>query len=73
MSAYALLSREMVYTAITRARRFCSVVTQNNAFVTAVKTSRVKLKQTWLTRMLQMAFIQNNPEFQMNEASDGDE
>lgn len=73
MSAYALLSREMVYTAITRARRFCSVVTQNNAFVTAVKTSRVKLKQTWLTRMLQMAFIQNNPEFQMNEVSDGDE
>ena len=73
MSAYALLSREMVYTAITRARRFCSVVTQNNAFVTAVKTSRVKLKQTWLTRMLQMAFIQNKPEFQMNEASDGDE
>lgn len=65
VSAWSLLSREMVYTAITRARKFCSVVVQNTAFMTAIKTSRIRLKQTWLTMMLQKAFIQNDPEFQM--------
>ena len=47
-SAYALLSKELLYTAITRARRFCTLVTQPKAANLACRTSRVKTKQTWL-------------------------
>ena len=57
MSNYALLSKELCYTAITRARKFCSVVVQNKAFFSAIKISRVKLKQTWLKDKLQKLFL----------------
>lgn len=61
-SCYALYSRELIYTAISRARKFCSVVVQNKAFFSAVKISRVKLKQTWLKDKLQKLFIGSTPE-----------
>lgn len=57
MSNYALLSKELCYTAMTRARKFCSVVVQNKAFFSAIKISRVKLKQTWLKEKLQKLFL----------------
>ena len=47
-SAYALLSRELLYTAITRAQKFCILVGEPRALNMAVKTSSIKLKQTWL-------------------------
>ena len=62
MSNYALLSKELCYTAMTRARKFCSVVVQNKAFFSAIKISRVKLKQTWLKDKLQKLFLTNSEE-----------
>lgn len=62
MSNYALLSKELCYTAITRARKFCSVVVQNKAFFSAIKISRVKLKQTWLKDKLQKLFLTSGEE-----------
>ena len=56
-SCFALYSRELCYTAITRARKFCSVVVQNSAFFSAIKISRIKLKQTWLKDKLQHLFL----------------
>ena len=47
-SAYTLLSRELLYTAITRAKKFCTLVTTPKAANTASRTSRVRKKQTWL-------------------------
>lgn len=47
-SCYALFSKELLYTAITRASKYCILVTQPKALNAAVKISRVKLKQTWL-------------------------
>ena len=47
-SSYALLSRELVYTALTRAQKYCTLVAQPKALNMAVKTSSIKLKQTWL-------------------------
>lgn len=47
-SSYALLSRELVYTALTRAQKYCALVTQPKALNMAVRTSSIKLKQTWL-------------------------
>ena len=47
-SSYALLSRELVYTALTRAQKYCALVTQPKALNMAVKTSSIRLKQTWL-------------------------
>lgn len=47
-AAYALLSRELLYTALTRAQKFCVLVGEPRALNMAVKTSSIKLKQTWL-------------------------
>ena len=60
MGGMVLNSRELIYTGITRARKHCSVVVQNKAFFSAVKTSRVKQKQTWLKDKLQKMFLTNN-------------
>lgn len=51
-SAYAMFSKEWVYTAISRASKYCVFVTQPNAINKAVKISRVKKKQTWLKEFL---------------------
>jgi exodeoxyribonuclease V alpha subunit len=50
-SAYALYSKELLYTAITRARMKCILVTQNKAFRQAI-TITGSNKQTWLKEML---------------------
>ena len=51
-SAYTLLSKELIYTAITRARKYCTVVATNSVFRKAVTISRVRIKQTWLQFLL---------------------
>lgn len=47
-SAYVLLMREWLYTAITRAKKYCVVVGQPKAINSACRTSNTKIKQTWL-------------------------
>ena len=65
---YALFSRELLYTAITRARKYCAVVVQNKAFFSAIKISRIKLKQTWLKGFLQKLFLTSTPESDIIES-----
>ena len=51
-SAYSLLSKELVYTAITRAQKKCILVAQNSALRFAVDTTRTSSKKTHLQRLL---------------------
>lgn len=50
--AYTLLSKEWLYTAMTRAKRECHLVTQISAARKAVQISRVSIKHTWLKELL---------------------
>ncbi len=52
MSAYMMLTKEWLYTAITRARKYCILCAQNGAVATAINTSRVPYKQTLLSQLL---------------------
>lgn len=51
-TAYALLSREMLYTAITRAKKTCTLVAQNNALRYATGNERISQKKTHLIQCL---------------------
>lgn len=52
MRSYALLSKEWVYTALTRAKKECILVAQINALRRAAEISRVSVKHTWLQELL---------------------
>lgn len=54
-SAYMLLSREWVYTAITRAKKHCTLVAELSALKQAIRTSKVSKKQTYLKEFLRYA------------------
>lgn len=54
-SSYALMSKELLYTMITRARKYCVLIGQKKILQQAVRISRVKTKQTWLCELLQQA------------------
>lgn len=47
-SGYSLLMREWLYTALTRAQKFCALVGQPKAINLATRVSNVKVKNTWL-------------------------
>lgn len=47
-SAYVLLNAELLYTLITRAKKYCVLVGKNNAVRTAINKREVKNKQTYL-------------------------
>jgi exodeoxyribonuclease V alpha subunit len=49
---YMLLQRNLLYTAITRAKRLCVIVGQLRALETAVKNNRVALRNTGLSERL---------------------
>lgn len=51
-SAFTLLSKEFVYTAITRAKKKCILCAENNALRYAIKTSNVSVKRTFLKEFL---------------------
>lgn len=51
-SCYTLLSREWLYTALTRAKKHCILVGQNTALHRAVKISSISKKRTWLSEFL---------------------
>ena len=58
-SAYVLLMREWLYTAITRAKKYCVLVGQPSAINTACRTSNIKIKQTWLRDELQQLYLES--------------
>lgn len=58
-SCYVMFSRELVYTAITRAKKYCVVCAQSDMLNKAIHTSHVKLKQTWLKDDLHEEFMKN--------------
>lgn len=55
MGAYTLLSREWIYTALTRAKKYCCLVGQISAIRKCANISRVSVKQNWLKELLQEA------------------
>lgn len=52
MGAYMMLTKEWLYTAITRAKETCTLCGQNMAIRRAIDTSRIPYKQTLLKEML---------------------
>ena len=58
MSAYVLLSRELEYTALTRARKYCVLCGQISAIRKATTISRVSKKQTFLKELLRKSIQQ---------------
>lgn len=53
MGAYTLLSKEWVYTALTRAKKYCCLIGQISALRKCANISRVSVKQNWLKELLQ--------------------
>ena len=51
-SAYALLTRELIYTVITRAQKKCELVAQTGALRMAISKEGVSKKQTHLQQCL---------------------
>lgn len=52
MQAYSLLNKENVYTGITRAKQHCTVISESSALHTAISTSEINSKLTFLQNML---------------------
>jgi RecD/TraA family predicted helicase len=51
-SDYSLLSRQLVYTSITRAKHYCVLIAENKALRYAIRTNDVIRKNTFLCEML---------------------
>lgn len=51
MASYVLLSKELIYTAITRASKRCMVVAEPKSFSIGIKT-KASERKTWLQRMV---------------------
>jgi exodeoxyribonuclease V alpha subunit len=54
-SHYSLLTKELVYTMLTRAKKYCILCAENEALRYAVKNSNIKKKQTFLCDLLMQA------------------
>lgn len=52
-SHYMLLTKEMIYTMLTRAKKYCVMVAENSAYLYAIKHSNISKKQTFLKEELQ--------------------
>jgi len=51
-SSYIMNNSELLYTALTRAKKYCILVANNYAVTKAIQTKEVKTKQTFLRDML---------------------
>jgi len=51
-SSYKLNNAELLYTAITRAKRYCVLVAKNSAVRSCISKREVKIKQTFLKQLL---------------------
>ena len=51
-SSYIMNNCELLYTAITRAKKYCILVANNYAITKAIQNKEVKTKQTFLRDML---------------------
>lgn len=51
-SSYIMNNSELLYTAITRARKYCVLIGNNSAIRKAIQTKEMKTKQTFLKDML---------------------
>ena len=56
-SARIMLTREWLYTAITRAKKYCVICAETHALDFAVKTSKIPFKRTFLKKFLQKEFL----------------
>ena len=52
-SHYMLLTKEMIYTMMTRAKEYCVMVAENSAYLYAIGHSNISKKQTFLKEELQ--------------------
>lgn len=65
--SYIMNNSELLYTAITRAKKYCVLVGNNYAVSKAIKTKEVKTKQTFLKDML----IENSYKLKETAQEDG--
>ncbi len=56
---YVMLQRNLLYTALTRARRLCVLVGSKKALAIAVRNNQVQARHTGLVRRLQAAASRN--------------
>lgn len=49
---YVMLTREMVYTMVTRAKKHCDLIFETKALIKAIKTTKISHKQTFLPYFL---------------------
>lgn len=57
---YILLSKEAVYTAMTRSSKYCTIVAENKALRYAIRHTSVEDKQTFLQDLLLQSTTQSN-------------
>lgn len=57
MGSRVLLTKEWLYTAITRAKKYCVLCAENKALSFAVQTSNISIKQTMLKGLLRDTFL----------------
>lgn len=58
-SARIMLTREWLYTAITRAKKYCVICAETDALNYSIKNSHVPFKQTFLQEFLKKLFSEN--------------
>lgn len=51
-SAFVLLNSELLYTLVTRAKKYCVLIGKNNAIRTAINKREIKNKQTYLKNFI---------------------
>ena len=57
---YVMLTRQQLYTGITRAKKKATFIFETKAFCTAVKTSKIRYVQTFLYHFLTGEFEEDN-------------
>lgn len=66
---YVMLTREMIYTMITRAKKHCDLIFETQALIKAIKTTNVAHKQTFLPYFLNGTLDMNKPPmYQVHES-----